>query len=281
MALGPQADSTPGAASHDRPVGVFDSGVGGLSILREIRQQLPAEDLVYFADTANCPYGSKTKPELQTLAVRIAGFLLDRGAKLIVVACNTASVAALATLRATFPVPFVGVVPAVKPAALATRTRRVAVLATPATFQGEMFDDLVRSFAADVQVIRQVCPGLVELVERGAVDGPEVRRLLERYLRPALEASVDTVVLGCTHYPFLRPVVEDIVGPGVGVLDSGEAVARQVGRVLDARGLRRRGEARGQTVFFTSSPNAERLRPIVERLSGEPEPRVCSASQMR
>jgi glutamate racemase len=252
----------------DRPVGVFDSGMGGLSILREIRRQLPGEHLLYYADTANCPYGAKSKLELQALATRIAGFLVERGAKLVVVACNTASVAALPVLRATFPVPFVGVVPAVKPAALASRAHRVAVLATPATFQGEMFDDLVRSFASDVQVVRQVCPGLVELVEQGAIDGPEARELLQRYLQPAVEAAVDTVVLGCTHYPFLRPLVEEIVGPGVRVIDSGEAVARQVGRVLDARGLRRQGGP-GQVTFYTSADAPEALRPVFARLSGE------------
>ena len=270
------------AASDERPIGVFDSGVGGLSVLREIRRQLPAENSIYLADTANCPYGSKSKAELQALALRNAEFLLEQGAKLVVVACNTASVAALPALRATFAVPFVGLVPAVKPAALATRTRRVAVLATPATFQGEMFADLVRDFAADVEVIQQVCPGLVELVERGVTDGPEARALLERYLQPALDASVDAIVLGCTHYPFLRPVIEEIAGPRVRVLDSGEAVARQVCRVLDRQGIRRRPEAgRGQTTFYSSSPDVGRLRPVFEKLTGEPEPRILFASQAR
>lgn len=272
--------SRAGADSDDRPVGVFDSGVGGISILREIRRQLPLEDVVYFADTANCPYGSKTKDELRALTSSIARFLLDRGAKLIVVACNTASVAALSALRATFPVPFVGVVPAVKPAALMSRRHSVAVLATPATFQGEMFADLVETFAADVHVVRQVCPGLVEMVERGETDGPAVEGMLAEYLRPAMAASVDAVVLGCTHYPFLRPVVERIVGPEVHVVDSGDAVARQVGRVLDAHGLRSRRASRGRVTFYTSSPDAERLRPVFRRLSGEEDAPVLSAREV-
>ncbi len=261
-----------------RPIGVFDSGFGGLSILREIRKRLPAEEILYFADTAHCPYGSRSREEIQRLALGIARHLIDRGAKLIVVACNTASVAAVSLLRATYPTtPFVRVVPAVKPAAEKTRTGRVAVLATPAMFQGEMFEDLIRDFAANVDVVRQVCPGLVELVEAGNTEGPEVEALLRDYLRPAQEAGADAVVLGCTHYPFLRPTVESIVGPGVQVIDTGAAVARQVGRVLDERGLRRQSAGRGGCTFFTSSPDVERLRPIFARLSGEPADRVFHA----
>ena len=261
----------------DRPIGVFDSGFGGLSILRETRTLLPAEDILYFADTAHCPYGSRSREEIQRLSLGIASFLTGRGAKLIVVACNTASVAAVRLLRLSFPVPFVRVVPAVKPAAEKTRTGRVAVLATPAMFQGEMFEDLVRDFAANVEVVRQVCPGLVELVEAGKTEGPEVETLLREYLRPAQEAGVDTVVLGCTHYPFLRPVVESIVGPGVQVIDTGAAVARQVSRVLDEHGLRRHTRGSGRCTFYTSSSDLKRLRPIFARLSGEPADRVWYA----
>jgi len=260
------------------PIGVFDSGLGGLSVLREVRRLLPDEDLIYFADSANCPYGTRPKAELRALAMRIVVFLVARRAKLIVVACNTASVAALPALRASFPVPFVGVVPAVKPAVALSRTHRVAVLATPATFQGEMFADLLRNFATGCEVIEQVCPGLVELVERGETDGPEVQRLLAKYLRPALEAKADTVVLGCTHYPFLRPVVESIVGPGVCVVDSGEAVARQVARVLDRDGLRRAALAGSQLVYYTSSSDLPRAADAIARLTGDPQPRVHYAN---
>ncbi len=268
---------TPDGPAH-QPIGVFDSGFGGLSILREIRGLLPAEDVLYFADTAHCPYGPRSREEIQRLAVGIAGYLIDRGAKLIVVACNTASVAAVSLLRATYTtVPFVRVVPAVKPAAEKTRTGRVAVLATPAMFQGEMFEDLVRDFATNVEVVRQVCPGLVELVEAGKTEGPEVEALLRGYLQPAQAAGADTVVLGCTHYPFLRPTVERIVGPEVQVIDTGAAVARQVGRVLAERGLRRHTPGTGRCTFYTSSPEVERLRPIFARLSGESAERVYHA----
>lgn len=274
---GERRPSDEGQDPAERPIGVFDSGFGGLSILREIRKLAPSEDIVYFADTAHCPYGSRSREEIQRLALGICDFLIQRGAKLIVVACNTASVAAVSLLRATYSIPFVRVVPALKPAAAKTRTGRVAVLATPALFQGEMFADLVRDFAASVEVVRQVCPGLVELVEAGKTDGPELERLLREYLRPAQKAGVDTVVLGCTHYPFLRPAVEAIVGPGVEVIDSGAAVARQVGRVLSERGLERESRKPGQCTFYTSSPDVERLRPIFARLSGEAGARTLHA----
>lgn len=256
----------------DRPIGIFDSGVGGLSILNEIRRELPSEHIIYYADSANCPYGSRSRAELQRLAVRVVRFLLERGAKLIVVACNTASVAALAHLRDTFAVPFVGVVPAVKPAALATQVARVAVLATPATFQGALFDELVQTFAADVRVIRQVCPGLVELVERGETSGPQAEAMLREYLAPALAESVDTIVLGCTHYPHLRPLVEEIVGPSIQVLDSGAAVARQVRRVLEREVLTRKGSAPGSAIYYTSGDDLAGYSAVVASLTGEAAP---------
>ena len=264
-------------ASREGPIGIFDSGVGGLSVLNEIRRVLPDEHLVYFADTAHCPYGSRTPAELRDLTEGIATFLFAREAKLIVVACNTASVAALAHLRATFSRPFVGVVPAVKPAALASRVRRVAVLATPATFQGALFDDLVRDFAADVQIVRQVCPGLVEIVESGDTDGAEAERLLRQYLAPGLAEAVDAVVLGCTHFPHLRPLVERIVGPAIQVIDSGAAVARQVGRVLERDGLLRRGGEPSGTTYYTSGDDLVAFGRVVGRLTGEAAPDVRRA----
>jgi glutamate racemase len=263
--------------SGTRPIGIFDSGVGGLSILNEIRRELPAESLVYYADSAHCPYGSRTREELQVLAADVTRFLVGRGAKIVVVACNTASVAALAHLRATFAVPFVGVVPAVKPAALASRSNRVAVLATPATFQGVMFEELVETFAADVRVIRQVCPGLVELVERGVTTGPEVETRLRAYLQPALDEVVDTVVLGCTHYPHLRPVVESIVGPEVRVIDSGAAVARQVRRICERDGLLAPEGNQPTVTYYTSGDDLMGFRDVVKRLANDANPAVRRA----
>ncbi|MBI4322350.1 MAG: glutamate racemase [Chloroflexi bacterium] len=250
-----------------RPIGVFDSGVGGLTILKEIEIQQPRENLLYLADTANCPYGAKTQEEIRRLAHGIVTFLLDQGAKLVVVACNTASVASLAYLRETFPVPFVGIVPAVKPAALSTHNRRIGVMATNATFQTEIFDDLVQKFASDVVVLRQVCPGLVELVEAGEVDTERAERLLRQYLDPLLAQKVDALVLGCTHYPFLQPLIEKIVGSEVAVIDPAAAVARQVGRVLDARDLRTSRTQHGDVRFFTSG-DASLLAQLLRKLTG-------------
>ncbi|MBI2942022.1 MAG: glutamate racemase [Chloroflexi bacterium] len=254
------------ADSSERPVGVFDSGVGGLSVVREIQARLPGERLLYLADSAHCPYGARSRQELIELTRGITRWLLSQGAKLVVVACNTASVAALGALRSTFDVPFVGIVPAVKPAALATRTRRIGILATPVTFQMEMFNDLVRNFAADVEVCRQVCPGLVELAERGIVAGPEVEEPLRRYLEPLLTAGVDTIVLGCTHYPFFRPVIERLAGPEVTVIDTGDAIARQVERVLGGQRLLRR-DGCGELLLATTG-DVVRFATVASHLLG-------------
>lgn len=234
-------------------VGIFDSGVGGLSVWREVARQFPAENLIYFADQAHVPYGARPMSQIRAYAVAITRFLRDQGARLIVVACNTASAAALQHLRATFPgVPFVGMEPAVKPAAENSRNGVIGVIATPATFQGELFASLVDRFAGDAQVLTQVCPGLVEAVEAGALDSPATEALLRRCLAPLVAARIDTLVLGCTHYPFLAPAIARIVGPEVKIIDPAPAVARQVGRVLARHGWLAEQQGRGQRVFYTS-----------------------------
>ncbi len=220
------------------PIGIFDSGVGGLSVLRAIRQQLPGEALLYLADQAHVPYGPRPLEEVRLFSEAITHFLLNQGARLVVVACNAASAAALHYLRQTFPeVPFVGMEPAVKPAAERTQSGVVGVLATPATFQGALYASVVERFAQDVTLLQHTCPGLVAQIEAGSLDTPETRRILEDSLRPMLAQGIDTVVLGCTHYPFVIPLIQDIAGPGVRVIDPAPAVARQVGRVLEALGL--------------------------------------------
>ena len=239
------------------PIGVFDSGVGGLSVWREIVRQFPAEDTIYFADQAHIPYGSRSLDEVRGYTEAITRFLLHCGAKIIVVACNTASGAALHGLRDTFPdVPFVGMEPAVKPAAERTRTGKVGVIATPATFQGDLFASLVERFASDVELHTQACPGLVEAVETGALDTPETEKLLRRYLEPLLDAGIDHLVLGCTHYPFLQAAIQRITGPDVTLIDPAPAVARQVGRVLAVRGLLAPNGRIGQHRFYTSGDTA-------------------------
>lgn len=258
-------------------IGVFDSGVGGLSVWREIAVQLPDESSVYLADQGHIPYGPRPMQEIRAFSEAIVRFLLGQGCNIIVVACNAASAAALAHLRARFTdVPFVGMEPAVKPAVQTTRTGRVGVMATPATFQGELFASVVERFASGVQLVKQVCPGLVEQVEGGRLDTPDTEAMLREYLAPMMAAGVDTIVLGCTHYPFLAPAIQRIVGPGVSVIDPSPAIARQVGRVMELRGLlsasREAGHVfctSGDEVAFTetvrqlarvSDPNVHRVR---------------------
>ena len=214
-------------------IGVFDSGLGGLSVLREIRRLLPDQSTIYVADSGHCPYGGKSQEEIIARASAITEFLVARGARLIVVACNTATIAAVEYLRATYSVSFVGMEPAVKPAVAATRSGVIGVLATGAALAGEKLHALIDRHAGAVRVITQPCPGLVERVEAGDLTGPATRALLQRYTTPLLAAGADTLVLGCTHYPFLRPLIAELVGPGVTLLDTGEAVARRVRSLLE------------------------------------------------
>jgi len=255
------------------PIGVFDSGVGGISVLKAIREQMPEESVIYFGDQGHVPYGSRSMEQIQTFSEAITRFLLAQGAKIIVVACNTASAAALKYLREKFPdVPFVGMEPAVKPAAEYTQTGKVGVLATPATFQGALYSSVVERFANGVELLQDTCPGLVQQIEQGNLDGEETRRILEEALLPMLEQNIDTVVLGCTHYPFVIPLIQRIVGDAkrVRVIDPAPAVAKQARRRLEARGMRKGSTSRGDIKFYTSG-NPEALKsmlPVLLRESG-------------
>lgn len=221
-----------------QPIGIFDSGIGGLTVLRAIHQLMPDEPLLYVADQAHVPYGPRPLQEVRHFSEEITRYLLDQGSRLIVVACNTASAAALKYLRQVFPeTPFVGMEPAVKPAAEHTRSGVVGVLATPATFQGELYASVVERFGQGVKLLQHTCPGLVSQIENGALDSEETYRILEGALLPMLEQGIDTVVLGCTHYPFVIPFIQRIAGPGVRVIDPAPAVARQVQRLLVASSL--------------------------------------------
>jgi len=240
-----------------------------------MRAELPAEPVLYVADSAHLPYGSRSLAEVRRFSEGITRFLLARGAKLIVLACNTASAAALHELRRLFPdVPFVGMEPAVKPAAASTVTGVVGVLATPATFQGALYASVVARFARDKQVIESVCPGLVGRIEQGDLDGPRTRAILETALQPMLAQGMDTVVLGCTHYPWVIPLIREIVGPSVKVIDPAPAVARQVRAVLESRHLRRAEADSGiMSRFVTTGKAAEmaRLTACLLRLEARPE----------
>lgn len=213
-------------------IGVFDSGVGGLGVLSHIRRELPGTDLVYLADQGRAPYGTRSLEEVAAISEEVTGWLLRKGATTVVVACNTASAAALNRLREIHPsVPFVGMEPAVKPAALATRSGVIGVLATAATFQGELYSSVVSRHAPGVQVLNAACPTWVRLVESGRVEGREVEQQVADCLAPLIDGGADVLVLGCTHFPFLRPVIEQLVGTTMAVVDPAPAVALQVARV--------------------------------------------------
>ena len=222
----------------EAPIGVFDSGVGGLTILSALRQELPHENYIYFGDTAHCPYGLRSEADIIELSVQISRFLIAQGVKLIVVACNTASQAALAALRAAFPsISFVGVVPAVKPAARATKKGRIGIAATNQAAKAIYLRQLIDEFAGGIQAFAIGCPELVTLVEEGQFDGPEVEEAVRQGLEPLLQEDIDVIVLGCTHFPALRPVIERIATPQVQVIDSGSAIARRTHYVLDTEGM--------------------------------------------
>jgi glutamate racemase len=249
------------------PIGVFDSGVGGLSVLREIRRELPHEDLLYVADSGHAPYGNKPQEQIEGRALAVTGFLLAEGAKAVVVACNTATAAAAQTLRSRFAVPIVAMEPAVKPAVAHTRSGVVGVLATSQTVASHRFVQLLGRFNAGAEVLVQPCPGLVEQVEAGNLDDEVTRSLLADYLKPLLEQGADTLVLGCTHYPILTPLICDLAGPGVTVMSSGAAVARQVRRRLEEAGLLAEEPRRGTERFWSSGP-PDLARSLIARLWG-------------
>ena len=237
----------------NNPIGVFDSGVGGLSVLRSIREQMPNEGVIYFGDQGHVPYGPRSMEQIQNFSEGITRFLLDQNAKIIVVACNTASAAALKYLRETFSgIQFVGMEPAVKPAAEKTKTGKVGVLATPATFQGALYASVVERFGTGVELFQHTCPGLVSQIELGELDTPKTRAILEDALLPMLRKNIDTVVLGCTHYPYVIPLIEQIVGENVRVIDPAPSVAKQAKRLLEAGGVVNLSGAESNIQIFTS-----------------------------
>jgi glutamate racemase len=247
------------------PIGVFDSGVGGLSVLRDIRRELPAEDLIYVADSGHAPYGDRPAGYVQARAEAIVEFLLAQGAKAVVVACNTATGTAAAALRARWDVPIVAIEPAVKPAVAQTRSGVIGVIATTQTLGGRKFAALVEAYAGGVQVLSQPCPGLVERVEAGELSTPATRSLVEQYVRPLVEQGADTIVLGCTHYPFLSDAIQAAAGPGVAVIDSAVPVARELRRRLAAAGLLALETRQGGEGFWTTGAPDD-VQPVIAEL---------------
>jgi glutamate racemase len=251
------------ARSSGCPIGVFDSGVGGLSVLRHIRAQQPHEDLMYFADSGHAPYGDKTEQYVVERALAVTDFLLAQGAKALVVACNTATVAAIKAVRAKYPdLPVVGVEPGLKPAAAATRNGKVGVLATARTLKGDKFLQLREQISAATQAefLLQPAVGLVNEIEKGDLHAPAIAEMLERYVAPLLEQGADTLVLGCTHYPFVRDGIERVLNQharsDVTLIDTGDAVARQLGRLLEAGGLLRADGAGALRAYTTGAADA-------------------------
>lgn len=210
------------------PVGVFDSGVGGISVLKHLRNRLPQEQLLFCADSHHAPYGNKTPEFIRQRAEYLANFLIAQGAKALVVACNTATAAAIEFLRQRYTLPIIGMEPAVKPAAAASHAGVIGVLATSGTLQSAQFAALLETYGRDVKVVTQACHGLVEAIESGDLNTPVVRGLVGQYVRPLLAEGADTIVLGCTHYPFIRSLIQEEAGADVTLIDTGEAVARQL-----------------------------------------------------
>lgn len=260
------------STSKNSPIGIFDSGVGGLSVLRAIRAQLPHENMLYFADQAHVPYGSRSLAEVRTFSEKITRYLLAEGAKIVVVACNTASAAALHWLRETFPdTPFVGMEPALKPAAERTQSGVVGVLATPATFQGELYASVVERFASNVTLLQDTCLGLVEEIEHGMLNGEKIHLILDEALRPMLEFGLDTLVMGCTHYPFVMPLIGKICGDAVRVIDPAPAIARQVEYKLETENDKSMRRAEGKIQVYTTG-DAARLASLLPKLGFEDFP---------
>lgn len=237
--------------NNDQPIGIFDSGIGGTSIWREIHQLLPKEKTIYLADSKNAPYGQKSKQEIIALSMKNTDFLLKMKCKLIVVACNTATTNAIQELREKYDVPFIGIEPAIKPAANNSKTQTIGILATKGTLNSELFNKTTEMFQ-DTKIIEQVGYGLVQLIENGQINSPEMTQLLQSYLTPMIEANIDYLVLGCSHYPYLIPQIKKILPPHIHIIDSGEAVAKQTQNILrDKVGFS--SETKKTPIFYTNT----------------------------
>lgn len=244
------------------PIGIFDSGIGGTSIWREINLLLPHENTIYLADSAHAPYGPKGKEAIIRLSTKNTDYLIKRGCKLIVVACNTATTNAISTLREKYKIPFIGIEPAIKPAALNSKTKAVGVLATKGTLSSDLFYNTSSLYTHGLTVVEQVGEGLVELIEMGKVNSKETKTLLKTYIEPMLKANIDYLVLGCTHYPYLIPLLLELLPKHIKIIDSGEAVARQTKTVLEKHNLLNKKTSLPKNEFFTNG-NPDVLKAIL------------------
>ena len=251
------------------PIGIFDSGVGGLSVMHQIRIELPGEHLVYIADTAHAPYGDKSESDIARRALTLSAFLAGIGAKALVVACNTATAAAISQLRSRFSLPIIGMEPALKPAVAYTTTGVVGILATSGTLSSNKFDSLNAQYGNDIEVIAQACPGLVEQVESGDIDGDTTRALVTAYVSKLIQRGADTIVLGCTHYLALKAHIQQIAGPNIKIIDTSEAVAKQLARRLADNGLLNDKSRQGSMEVWSSNASEQTHRTIAKLLQME------------
>lgn len=235
-----------------QPIGIFDSGVGGTSIWKEIHELLPLENTIYLADSKNAPYGPKGKNAIQDLSIKNTEYLLAQGCKIIIVACNTATTNTIDYLRKTYQVPFIGIEPAIKPAALKTKTNAIGILATKGTLSSSLFSQTSGLFTSDIKVIEQEGKGIVELVENGQLHSKAMNTLLKTYLKPMIDANIDYLVLGCTHYPYLIPLLIDLLPKHVKIIDSGEAVAKQTKAILKQHNLLNLSNKKSELQFYTN-----------------------------
>ena len=254
---------------HDnRPIGVFDSGVGGISVLKHIHALLPHENLLYVADSKYAPYGSRTPAEITARCFEIADFLIAQNAKALVVACNTATAAAIDALRLAYDLPIIGMEPAVKPAAEASKNGIIGVLATVGTLKSAQFAALLETYGRNVEVVTQACVGLVECVERGELSNQSTLQLIQQYCKPLIDEGADTIVLGCTHYPFVRPLIEQAVGTEVALIDTGAAVANYLQKRLAELNLLSESKDIANVTFYTNS-EAENAKQVISQLWGQ------------
>lgn len=238
-----------------KPIGLFDSGLGGTSIWKEINMLLPSENTIYLSDSRNAPYGQKTKEEILELSIKNTEYLLEQNCKIIVIACNTATTNAIKELREKYSIPFIGIEPAIKPAALQTKTKTIGILATKGTLNSELFHNTVLSYE-DITIIEQVGYNLVQLIEEGKIGSKEIDILLQEYLNPMIQANIDCLVLGCSHYPYLIPQIKKILPESVKIIDSGLAVAKQTKSVLEKNNLLNNSSTPVKNIFYTNSnPN--------------------------
>jgi glutamate racemase len=238
---------------NNEPLGIFDSGIGGTSIWKEVVKLLPNENTIYLADSKNAPYGEKSSEEIIALSVKNTEFLLSKGCKLIIVACNTATTNAIDFLRKNYTIPFIGIEPAIKPAALLSKTGAIGILATKGTLSSKLFEKTTKEYTKNITTIEQDGEGLVPLIEEGKLNSPEINELLTTYLKPMLQFNIDHLVLGCTHYPYLIPQIKKIIGENITIIDSGEAVAKQTKAILEKHNLLLTSSTKSHHQFYTNA----------------------------